>query len=307
MRGGDRSVSAVEARELSVRFERPGASVEALAEVRLSVPAGQTVGIVGASGAGKTTLLRALAGELPLACGSVTIDGQELTTAESGRALGMCLVPEEPPEAMQESTAQLLATAGHSANVVSPLLHALGLWERRDVSADSLAPRHRRALALARALLARPRLLLLDEPGIGDNPTVDCHIGRLLDAASREGRTTLLATSRLDLALQLCERLIVLREGRVVADLSSGTVQRLVKRQAYAIRVLGHLGTGWEEWFDGLEATAEPGGTTLLVGSFPDQVALHGLLARIGHLGLTLIGVHSVALDLAAVSLTLAR
>jgi ABC-2 type transport system ATP-binding protein len=307
MRGGDRSVAAIEARGLFVRFERPGASVEALADVSLSVPAGQTVGIVGASGAGKTTLLRALAGELPLACGSVTIDGQELATAESGRSLGMCLVPEDPPSATQASPAQLLATAGDPASEATPLLRSFGLWECRDVPAPSLAPRQRRALALARALLARPRLLLLDEPSLGHDPTVACHISGLLNTASREGRTILIATSRSDLALQLCERLIILREGRVVADLPSGTAQRLVKRQTYAIRVLGHLGAGWEEWFNGLEATAEPGGTTLLVGSFPDQAALHGLLARIGHLGLTLIGVHSIAPDLAALSLTLAR
>lgn len=307
MRGSDHSVSAIEARELSVHFERPGASVEAVAGVSLIVPAGQTVGIVGASGAGKTTLLRAFAGELPPTRGQIIVDGQMLATAESGRALGICLVPEEPTSAMQESPALLLATAGHDASVPSLLLRALGLWECRDVPAPSLAPRHRRMLALARALLARPRLLLLDEPSLGHDPTADGHISGLLNAASREGRTTLLATSRLDLALQLCERLIVLREGQVVADLPSGAAQRLVKRQTYAIRVLGHLGAGWDEWFDGLAATAEPGGTTLLIGCFPDQAALHGLLARMGHLGLTLIGVHSVALDLATVSLTLAR
>lgn len=288
--------AVVEVADLYARFPAADATRNVLAGVSFRASPGEIVGLVGPAGAGKTTLLRLLAGAIPPNAGRVLLRGHALTP-DGGTPAGVRLVGVELPEFGARPVEQLLTATGRPASEVSHVASALGLWERRAEPASRLTPAWRQILALALALLDRPCLLLLDEPLLACSAAGDHGAAKLLRAAAADGCTLLVGTSRADLALRLCERLILLHEGRVAADLPAAVVQRQHRRRQYQIRVLGHLGAGWAEWCEGLQIVAEPSGTTLLVGSFHDQLALHGLIARIGQLGLALLDVQCTTPD----------
>ena len=288
--------AVVEVADLYARFPAAGATREVLAGVSFRASPGEIVGLVGPAGAGKTTLLRLLAGTIPPSAGRVLFEGQALASDGDAPA-AVRLVGVELPEFGARPVEQLLSATGRQGSDVTRVARALGLWERRAEPASRLAPRWRQSLALALALLDRPRLLPLDEPPLGSGAAGEHGAAELLRGTAADGCTLLLGTSRADMALRLCERLIVLHEGRVAADLPASAVQRQHRRRQYQIRVLGHLGTGWAEGYEGIQIVTEPSGNTLLVGNFHDQLALHGLIARIGQLGLTLLDVQSTTPD----------
>lgn len=289
---------AIEVADLYVHYATlTGERSQVLAEINLRVPAGQSVAVVGHNGVGKTSLICALAGAVPTACGTIRLQGWNLATHRAHALLGVHLIDEAPPCCSSRTVEQTFDPDGHSSVPAAQLLHMLGLWERRAVPLAHLAPHHQRAAAIGQALIADPRILLLDEPTLGLAPAVADRVLAALRAATLRGTTMLIATSQLDLALQVCQRLIVLDGGRLVLDVPTAVVQRLLTRQWYDIRVLGHLGAGWAEWLDGLRVEPEPGGAMLLSGTLPDQAALLGLLIRIGNLGLTILEVRSITPD----------
>jgi ABC-type multidrug transport system ATPase subunit len=147
--------------------------------------------------------------------------------------------------------------------------------------------RARQQVALYRGMahpgIVPPPILMLDEP---DKPT-----GWRAQAKAREqGQTLLLATSRPSLAAALCERVLVIDMGRLVADVPAAILQHALKPEHYAIRVRGCLPQDWSDWFGGLRVATE-GTDTILDGYLPDQAALHGVLDAIRGLNLTLLSV----------------
>ena len=201
--------------------------IEVLHGLSLRVDEGEIVAIVGANGAGKTTLMKTIAGVHPAASGTVTFDGEEMTRRPAHRrvARGIALVPEGRQVFGPLSVADNLALGAYRAGgdvardrrEVEALFPILA--ERRRQPAGSLSGGQQQMLAIARALMSRPRLLLLDEPSMGLAPIVTKEIFRALaERHAAAGLTVLLVEQNVAAALTLATRGYVLETGRVAAE-----------------------------------------------------------------------------------------
>jgi ABC-2 type transport system ATP-binding protein len=177
---------------------------------------------------------------------------------------------------------------------IERLLHACDLWASRNARIRSLAPAQQRMVALTSALVANPPIILLDEPTAGleepDARSVLSAVRRILNDT-----TSVLATSHAAIACDLGERIAVLHKGRLIGERPRQDLLELFQEERYSIRVKGHLGPSWSEWFDGLTVVNEEGGAARITGRIPDQAALHGVLARIHALNLPLLDVRRAA------------
>ncbi len=212
----------LEVHGLTVRY----GDVAAVRGVDLRVGRGRIVAVIGANGAGKTTLLSAIAGLLPCASGAIAFDGAPIAGAavEDNVARGICLVPEtrELFGGMSVRDNLLLGAfalprsrrrAGALAEEVFATFPALG--ERRDQRAAALSGGERQMLALGRALMARPRLLLLDEPSLGLAPLVARSVYRSIAELRRQDASILLVEQNARAALEIADEAYVLETGEV--------------------------------------------------------------------------------------------
>ncbi len=217
--------SALDLRALAVSF---GASAAAggLRDIALTVAAGERVAIVGPSGAGKTTLLRAIAGLAPITSGALLVDGTDVTALPPERR--RCAYLHQSPVLFPhldvfENVAFPLRVRQVPREAVRVRVHALlaslqldGL-ERRSTDALSGGQRHR--VALARALAADPRVLLLDEPLAALDPTLRDEVREMLGALPRvDSPAFLLVTHDFDDAALLADRVLVLLDGAIAQD-----------------------------------------------------------------------------------------
>lgn len=212
----------------------------ALSRVSFTCKAGEILGLVGHNGAGKSTLLAILATLLNPSAGEIRYG--ELTAREAGPALrGRLGVLGHEVQLYAELTAsenlrffaRLYGLSGPEARIQRALEHA-GLAERASDPVASFSRGMRQRLALERALLPEPRLLLLDEPFTGlDELAVGTLIGRL-QLLARDGCVIVMATHDLELAERVVTRALVLRNGRVASLLESGSGLRDAYRRAHA-------------------------------------------------------------------------
>ncbi|HEX6145367.1 MAG TPA: ABC transporter ATP-binding protein [Acidimicrobiia bacterium] len=217
---------------------------QALHDVSLSVGDGEIVTILGPNGAGKTSLVNAIAGVLPAWSGSVGFDGVELTTLAPHRVIdhGVALVPEGrrifPKMTVLENldigSYPVTARPGHDQALDSVYTIFPRLRERARQVAGTLSGGEQQMLAIGRALMAQPRLLLLDEPSLGLAPIVVESIFDVLREINATGVSILLVEQNAVEALDLAARGYVLEEGRVVGE---GTATNLEQderlRKAY--------------------------------------------------------------------------
>jgi branched-chain amino acid transport system ATP-binding protein len=197
----------------------------AVRAVSLEVREGECVALIGANGAGKTTTLRAVSGLLPLRGGRVRLDGRSLAGLRPRDvvALGVAHVPEGrqvfPSLTVRENLemgAQVpaaRAVRGQTLEEVFALFPRLRERERQ--LAGTLSGGEQQMLAIGRGLMARPRLLLLDEPSLGLAPLAVRGIFEIVEALNRRGTTILLVEQSVRRALQLCHRGYVIENGEV--------------------------------------------------------------------------------------------
>ena len=202
--------------------------LQALSGVGFQVTKGESLAVLGANGAGKTTLLRALSGILVRRIGRVELAGREIQTVPAHQivALGIAHVPEGRHLFPSLSVAKNLAAGtfplrrNSSGEIGAGLDFVYGLFpqlaERRDQPARTLSGGEQQMLAIGRALMSRPKLLLLDEPTVGLAPKVVEDLFQVLGTLKRQGLTIILAEQNLPLALNLADNGIVLRLGSVV-------------------------------------------------------------------------------------------
>ena len=217
--------------------------IEALHGVDIAVPRGALVALVGANGAGKTTLLRALSGVQRATGGKVAFDGIDITRARSDRRvrMGISQVPEGRqvfgPMSVEDNLrlgayTRPAAAAGRSLERIYAMFPALEA--RRAQPAGTLSGGQQQMLAIGRALMAEPRLLLLDEPSMGLAPQLVAEIFTSITALAREGMTMLLVEQNAQAALSIADTGYVLETGRTVM---SGPGMDLLRdervRQAY--------------------------------------------------------------------------
>jgi branched-chain amino acid transport system ATP-binding protein len=216
--------------------------VNALKDVSLEVFPGEIVVLIGANGAGKTTLLESVLGVNPLRSGSVVFEGREISGLPADRNVraGICLVPEgRGVFASMTVLDNLLLGAHHNMRNVQSSLRRIFEWfpilaGRKKQVARTLSGGERQMLAIGRALMSAPRMILVDEPSIGLAPIVVNDIFSILKRLNREGYTILLSEQNANKALKCAHRGYVLETGTVTL---SGTAERLLSdpgvREAY--------------------------------------------------------------------------
>ena len=192
--------------------------------IDLSVPQGSCTALLGRNGVGKTTLLRCLIGQLPVRSGSVLLDGKDLTRLPPyDRArLGVGYVPQGREIFSRLTVAENLAVGESAAAGRAPAdrgeLEALFpiLKSMRSRRGGDLSGGQQQQLAIARALVARPRLLLLDEPTEGIQPSTIKEIEKVLRTLLERGMTILLVEQYLEFALSLAQHYAILSRGEIV-------------------------------------------------------------------------------------------
>jgi branched-chain amino acid transport system ATP-binding protein len=199
--------------------------INAVKGIDLHVGTGELVALIGANGAGKTSTLKAIAGVLAPAAGRVIYAGQDVTHQPSFRLVqqGLALVPEGRGIFPQLSVAENLQMGAycrpHDARIGQDLERVYGLFqrlhERRAQKAGTLSGGEQQMLAIGRALMSRPKLLLLDEPSMGLAPMMVQKIFETIVQVAREGVTTLLVEQNARLALQVSQRAYVLDSGAI--------------------------------------------------------------------------------------------
>lgn len=217
--------------------------IEVLHGVDLAVNSGEIVTVVGANGAGKTTLLRCLSGVQPVSGGSITFRGESITAAPAYRRVGFGL--SQSPEGRQiftnlsvEENLRLGAFLHADARVEKDMGDAFAMFpilkEKRNLVAGGLSGGQQQMLAIARALMARPSCLLLDEPSMGLAPIIVAQIFDVVRSMKALGVTVLLVEQNAFGALKIADRGYVLETGRVTM---AGAADELVAdpriREAY--------------------------------------------------------------------------
>ena len=201
-------------------------AITALHGASLEVRAGELVALVGPNGAGKTTLLNTVAGLLRPATGSVRFDGNDITGSEPARLVrvGLALVPEHRrifKDLTVEENLRLGASTASTADRRVRLDEAAELFpvlrSKWTTSAGFLSGGEAQQLAVARALMSNPRLLLLDEPTLGLAPTMVDVVFDLLQRLREQGRTLLVVEQNATRVLALADRGYLLRTGRIIA------------------------------------------------------------------------------------------
>jgi branched-chain amino acid transport system ATP-binding protein len=196
--------------------------------VSLRVPEGRIITLIGPNGAGTTSILSALAGLVLPAAGEVLLAGQDVTGLPAHRAVaaGLSLVPEGRAILGRMTVEENLRLACELRRPRTELGPAIDeqlrrfpiLRERRAQPAGTLSGGQQQMLALARALVARPRILLLDEPSMGLSPLLVQQVFELVRGIHREGTTILLVEQNARLALSVTEHAYVLERGKVVFE-----------------------------------------------------------------------------------------
>ena len=201
--------------------------VQVLWDVSLSVARGETVAIVGPNGAGKSTLVGSITGLVPPRSGRVLVNGADVTGAspEKLASRGVALVPERrgifAPLSVRENLlmgayARRVKRAELEAGIADVFALFPPLVRYRDAIAGSLSGGEQQMVAVGRALMAKPELLLLDEPSLGLAPKVRAEIFGALARLAERGVTILLVEQNLRLAARICRRAYMMQRGRIV-------------------------------------------------------------------------------------------
>jgi branched-chain amino acid transport system ATP-binding protein len=220
--------------------------IEALKGVTLQAERGRITCLLGPNGAGKTTLMMSIAGILVPQRGSIRLDGTELRGLTPARIVsqGVALVPENRLVFPQMSVRENLLAGAYQRNDKAEIAADVErmyerfsrLRERREQLAGTLSGGEQQMLAVARALMSRPRVLLMDEPSLGLAPMVVAEIFRIVSELNRDGTTIFLVEQNAHMALQVAHHFYLMEQGRVTF---SGTPGQLAEDEVIQRAYLG--------------------------------------------------------------------
>jgi len=230
----------LEVQGLQCRYGKVGV----LKGISLEVRHGELVSLIGANGAGKTTTLKAISGLVAPVGGQIVFEGEDITSAPARRilAMGIAHCPEGrrvfPYMTVQENLEMGCYLRADRARIASDMERIFGrfpvLAERRSQPAGTLSGGEQQMLAIGRALMSRPRLMLFDEPSLGLAPTMVERTFEIIAEIRKEGTTVLMVEQNAYAALEMCDRSYVLESGEVALQ---GTGPELLGnphvRQAY--------------------------------------------------------------------------
>jgi branched-chain amino acid transport system ATP-binding protein len=220
----------LEIKNLTVKY----AKAEALKDVDMDVNAGEVVALVGANGAGKTTLMRSISGLKPVASGEIVFEGERIDGMAAHRIVerGIAHVPEGRIVFGPMTVIDNLKTGAHlrrdkravENDIQRMFEHFPVLKERLHQRAESLSGGEQQMLAVARALMTRPKLILMDEPSMGLSPLMVERVGEIVGSIRRSGVSVLLVEQNAHLALAISDRAYVLEVGSIVLEGSAKDV-----------------------------------------------------------------------------------
>ena len=200
--------------------------IEALHGLTLDVAEGEVVALIGANGAGKTSTMRAISGVRGLHAGRIVFDGEDVTRLRADQRMrkGLCLAPEGrgifPGMSVNENLEMGAYARKDREGVMADFERVFGLFprllERRKQVAGTMSGGEQQMLAIGRALMSRPRLLLLDEPSMGLAPMLIQQIFDIISEINQQGTTVLVVEQNAKKALSLADRAYVLETGSIV-------------------------------------------------------------------------------------------
>ena len=209
---------------LSVRY----GMIEAIRNISFEVNDGEIVTLIGANGAGKTTTLQTISGLLKPASGAVYLDGQDITKIPPHKivTMGLAQVPEGRRVFAQMSVIENLELGayyrkdrnGIEADMKNVFELFPRLEERKNQLAGTLSGGEQQMLAMGRALMAKPKIMLMDEPSMGLSPLLVREIFRITEASNQQGTTVLLVEQNAKMALGIADRAYVLETGKITLE-----------------------------------------------------------------------------------------
>lgn len=220
-------------------------NIQALREISISVEEGEIVTLIGANGAGKTTTLMSICGITPVRGGSITLDGEDITRLEPNDivARGIAQVPEGrrifPQLTVTENLDMGAFLRKDKDGIKADLDEVFALFprlaERRHQAGGTLSGGEQQMLAISRALMQRPRILLLDEPSLGLAPIFVQHIFEIIKKINHERKTTIfLVEQNAHMALKIANKGYVLQNGRIkMEDTAENLLANEEVRKAY--------------------------------------------------------------------------
>ncbi len=217
-------MAMLEVRDLNVFF----GVIQAIKNISFDVNQGEVVALIGANGAGKTTTLHTVTGLLPAASGTITLDGKDLGKVPAHKivSMGMAHVPEGRRVFAALSVYDNLKLGAYTRKDKKEIEQSLEmvfesfprLKERRNQVAGTLSGGEQQMLAMGRALMSKPRIILMDEPSMGLSPLYVTEIFEIIKKIKSEGTTVLLVEQNANMALQVADRAYVLETGKIIMD-----------------------------------------------------------------------------------------
>jgi ABC-2 type transport system ATP-binding protein len=314
--GGQRddATPAIELSGLTKQYRRGGSWFTAVNDITLTVPAGQVIGLLGPNGAGKTTTIKMACGLILPTAGTIRVNGYDVGRQRAGavRQIGAVLEGSRNvywPLTAWQNLVYFGRLKGLRAREIRPraerLLTGLGLWERRNQTVGSYSRGMQQKVAIAAALITGPPVLLLDEPTLG----LDVQAARtvkdwIAHLAADEGKTIVLTTHQLQIVQELADRVAVIQDGTIIADLRTGELLSRFAEDRFEVRVArplpglaGVLPAGARA-----EAAAE---TTRIILRDADQGRLRDFLGELGARDIPLLSVSQARPDLEEIFLRL--
>jgi ABC-2 type transport system ATP-binding protein len=305
---------AIELTGLTKRYRRGKGWFTAVDDVTLTVPPGQVIGLLGPNGAGKTTTIKMACGLILPTAGTIRINGHDVgrRRADAVRQIGAVLEGSRNvywPLTAWQNLMYFGRLKGLRTAEITPrarrLLTDLGLWERRNETVGSYSRGMQQKVAIAAALITDPPILLLDEPTIG----LDVEAARtvkdwIAHLAQDEGKTIVLTTHQLAIVQELADRIAVIREGSVIADLPTRELLSRFAEDRFEVRVAGPLNGFAGALPAGARAEADADRTRVLLRD-ADQGQLYAFLDDLQTRGIPLLSVTQAQPDLEEIFLGL--
>jgi ABC-2 type transport system ATP-binding protein len=294
---------AIDIASLTKVYERgEGARLTAVDVVSLTVPRGQVFGLLGPNGAGKTTTIKMLCGLVTPTSGTAQVNGYDVARQRSlaVRQLGAVLEGARNVYWSLSAWQNLMyfgRLKGLPGRMIAPraewLLRELELWERRHQTVGGFSRGMQQKVAIAAAMIADPPILLLDEPTIGlDVQAARTVRGWITKVAREQGKTIVLTTHQLALAQELSDRVAIIRQGRIVADLPTADLLARFRQDLYEIRLSGRS-EAVPRLPEGFTVETDDDGVTLR-GPVPDHERLYALIEQLGARNLPLASIKPV-------------
>lgn len=221
-------------------------AIHAIKGIRIEVPKGEIVTLVGSNGAGKSTTLRTISGLMKPKNGTILFEDKNIVGVPAHKIVGMglCQVPEGRHVFANMSVMENLELGAYLRNDKDGIARDLEdvfkkfprLLERKDQISGTLSGGEQQMLAMGRALMSRPRLLLLDEPSMGLAPLLVKEIFNIIKEINESGTTVLLVEQNANMALSIADKAYVLETGRIAL---AGTAQELASSEAVRKAYLG--------------------------------------------------------------------